>query len=258
MENEWQRKVRIHFPKVNRKVVILSTEDYVVSPSKSSSEDSFVTVDSQLHDSLERKLSSITGPTVSLAVEDEQLIEAFASDFEFINDYKLHPGIEEVDESFNGGCACNGICDPSRCSCLSQEGDPDDLIAPYGKAKEAPDLFVLTPDFLERSSMIYECTPYCGCDGGCWNRVVQHGRTVCLGIFHTGIEALVSFAEIHDESRNRLTCVTCPGLRSPDCVRAGQFIDCYLGEVITAEKAELRENSLGGRTYDCLVVTFQP
>jgi [histone H3]-lysine9 N-trimethyltransferase SUV39H len=37
------------------------------------------------------------------------------------------------------------------------------------------------------------------------------------------------------------------GLRSPDPIRAGQFIDCYLGEVITKEEAELREAAAGSQ-----------
>lgn len=35
--------------------------------------------------------------------------------------------------------------------------------------------------------------------------------------------------------------ITYAGLRSPDAIRAGQFIDCYLGEVVTREQADVRE-----------------
>lgn len=130
----------------------------------------------------------LDGPSVTLAGEDdERVLELFfARDFEFINAYKLHKGVTKVDESFNAGCDCGEVCNPERCSCLSQEEDSDDLILPYQRAKDAPDLLVLRPDFLERTAMIFECTPLCGCGEKCWNRVVQHGRSVRLEIFHTG------------------------------------------------------------------------
>lgn len=38
-----------------------------------------------------------------------------------------------------------------------------------------------------------------------------------------------------------------PGLRSPDHIKAGQFIDCYVGEVITREDADLREIEAGSK-----------
>lgn len=178
--------------------------------------------DLQLRSSLKRKLSLIKGPRVSLAAGDGKLLEGFASDVEFINQDKLHKNVHQVDESFNAGCACGDVCNPTRCGCLSQEVDSDDLIIPYQRAEDDPELWVLTPNFLKRTSMIFECTSRCGCDENCWNRVVQRGRTVRLEIFHTGNRGF--------------------GLRSPDRIRAGQFIDCYLGEVITEESADLRED----------------
>lgn len=174
------------FKKVNRRAISLLAEYPGIILSQSSPDKSSVAVCRQLRCSLERKLSSIAGPTVSLAVKNERLFDGFSSDFEFIHAYKLHKGVEKVDQSFNGGCACYGTCDPKRCSCLSQEIESDNLIIPYRRAEDTPNLLVLTPDFLKRTTMIYECTPQCGCDENCWNRVVQHGRTVRLEVFHTG------------------------------------------------------------------------
>lgn len=37
------------------------------------------------------------------------------------------------------------------------------------------------------------------------------------------------------------------GLRSPDHIKAGQFIDCYVGEVISKEDADLREAEAGSK-----------
>lgn len=35
------------------------------------------------------------------------------------------------------------------------------------------------------------------------------------------------------------------GIRSPDYIQAGRFIDCYLGEVITKAEADVREDAAG-------------
>lgn len=38
-----------------------------------------------------------------------------------------------------------------------------------------------------------------------------------------------------------------PGLRSPEPIYAGQFIDCYLGEVITEKEADVREDAAAAK-----------
>ena len=143
----------------------------------------------ELRKALRRKLSTLEGPRVTIAEDnDERLLELFVKDFEFINSYKLHEGVTGVEDSFNSGCDCGKVCDPKRCSCLTQAEDSDDLMIPYERAEARPDLMVLRQEFLtgRQSFMIYECTPLCGCTDKCWNRVVQHGRTMPLEIFHTG------------------------------------------------------------------------
>lgn len=144
------------------------------------------TVHQQLYRSLMRKLKNIDGPPVTLAPGDERMLSGFAANFEFVNEYKIREGVSRVPESFNAGCGCKSVCNPARCSCLSKEVDSDDNIIPYQGAPDDPALLVLTPDFLKRTSMIFECSSRCGCKGGCWNDVVQRGRTVRLEIFHTG------------------------------------------------------------------------
>ncbi|XHG06718.1 hypothetical protein AWENTII_009904 [Aspergillus wentii] len=178
-------------------------------------------VHAQLLDSLKRKLSLIEGPEVTLAPGDDSLLAGFAANFEFINTYKVRKGVSPVPESFNAGCACDGVCNPKHCTCLSEEINSDDKIMPYQQCEDDSRLLVLTPDFLKRTSMIYECSSRCNCNDRCWNHVVQRGRTVRFEIFHTGNRGF--------------------GLRSPDPIRAGQFIDCYLGEVLTKETADVRE-----------------
>ncbi|PYI12511.1 histone-lysine n-methyltransferase, suv9 [Aspergillus sclerotiicarbonarius CBS 121057] len=179
-------------------------------------------INAQLRQTLQRKLGKIRGPTVTFASGDEHLLAQFAANFEFVNAYKIRQGVTPVSEEFNAGCTCNGVCDPARCLCLSKEEETNDSMVPYKRAEDDARLLVLTPEFLKRKAMIYECSSRCGCDERCWNRVVQSGRTVRLEIFNTGNRGF--------------------GLRSPDRIRAGQFIDCYLGEAITKEVADVRED----------------
>ena len=75
-----------------------------------------------------------------------------------------------------------------------------------------------------RTSEITECNQLCGCGPACWNRVVQKGRTLPLDIFQT--------------SNN-----TGFGVRSSKPIARGQFIDVYLGEVITQSELEARESA---------------
>lgn len=155
------------------------------------------TVHQQLYRSFMRKLKTIEGPPVTLAPGDERMLSGFAANFEFVNEYKIREGVSRVPESFNAGCGCKSVCNPARCSCLSKEVDSDDNIIPYQGAPDDPALLVLTPDFLKRTSMIFECSSRCGCKGGCWNDVVQRGRTVRLEIFHTGNRGFGAFSYLH-------------------------------------------------------------
>ncbi|KAL4894034.1 hypothetical protein BDV59DRAFT_201344 [Aspergillus ambiguus] len=189
-------------------------------------------VNDQLRKTLQRKLSKLQGPPVTFASTDERALQRFAANFEFVNGYKLRNGVKPESAEFDGGCSCGPICDPDRCLCLDSDVDSDDedrydstapapKIVPYQRAPDSDDLVVLTPDFLKRTARIPECGAHCACDHHCWNRVVQRGRTVRLEIFDTLTRGF--------------------GLRSPDPIRAGQFIDCYRGEVVTKEVANVRE-----------------
>ncbi|KKK20030.1 hypothetical protein ARAM_007602 [Aspergillus rambellii] len=205
-------------------------------------------VSQQLCETLQRKLKSINGPTVSVAPGDEKQLALDTSDFEFINEYKLRKGVSPIDREFMAGCNCiNKFCDPARCGCLSVEETSDDLIIPYKRAKDDACFLVLSPDFMARTSMIYECNSLCGCDERCWNRVVQRGRTIRLEIFHTGNRGFGTSPpssspntkeNMRKKEPSRLIIL---GIRSPNPIRAGQFIDRYLGEVITRQAADIRE-----------------
>ncbi|KAF7139708.1 hypothetical protein CNMCM5793_007450 [Aspergillus hiratsukae] len=192
-----------------------------------------IPVQRQLLETLQRKLSNIRGPAVTFAPGEEGLLADFASNFEFVNAYIKRKGVSHIPAEFNFGCDCNTICDPARCSCLEKDDETKEIIVPYQRAQNNARLLVLTPEFLKRTDIIIECNSECKCDAQrCWNRVVQHGRTIRLEIFHTGNRGF--------------------GLRSPDWIRAGQFIDCYLGEVITKREADVREEvatSQHGHSY---------
>ncbi|KAL4947461.1 hypothetical protein BDW69DRAFT_190180 [Aspergillus filifer] len=177
--------------------------------------------------SLKAKLASISGPAVTVAKRDEQRLAEITSSFQFINKYKLRDGVSPIQKEFTAGCNCKVICDPARCACLTQEENSNQRIVPYRRAPNDPRLMVLSPDFMNRTSMIYECNELCGCTERCWNRVITHGRSIRLEIFHTGARGF--------------------GLRSPDPIRSGQFIDLYLGEVITLQKALQREKISSAR-----------
>ncbi|KAJ5516838.1 hypothetical protein N7527_008398 [Penicillium freii] len=185
----------------------------------------------KLRHTLDEKLKRINGPSVITAVESPQRLAKLADNFEFINGYQYRAGVERIpdDSDFNIGCACTetGGCDRFDCDCLSKEEDSEDRIVPYEICESNPRLIVVNKSFLKRKAIIYECNSRCGCGGKrCWNHVVQKGRTVRLEIFDTGSRGF--------------------GLRSPDLIHRGQFIDLYLGEVITKAEADERENLTDG------------
>lgn len=185
-----------------------------------------------------QSINSVSGSKeVTISVSDQKLA-TLSANFLFVNDYVIGNGVTPVDDEFNAGCDCRGHCDPETCDCLAQEEDSDKLIVPYQRKGNQ---LVLRPDFLERKSMIYECSYRCTCLGDCWNHVVQRGRQVRLEIFDTGDRGLGMFTSRSSPHLLLFTYTLDLGLRSPDPIIAGQFIDRYLGEVITKADADARE-----------------
>lgn len=117
--------------------------------------------------------------------------------------------------------------DPARYAKYIQERDSGDIIEyaglpkrfPYSNPKKGPK--VLQSFYREQRHPIYECNLNCTCGPGCKTRLVQKGRKVNLTIFKTA---------------NRGWGVYC----NNDLV-AGQFIDVYLGEILTNEETTRRE-----------------
>ncbi|KAK7698904.1 hypothetical protein SLS64_012115, partial [Diaporthe eres] len=84
---------------------------------------------------------------------------------------------------------------------------------------------LLRSSYLNSRAPIYECHEACRCPQEyCPNRVVERGRKVPLQIFRTA------------DNRGW-------GVRTMRELKRGQFVDCYLGEVITPEEAERRRHN---------------
>lgn len=120
---------------------------------------------------------------------------------------------------------CQGIC---SCATVQAKEAGKDLkiipgIRPY--KRNARGTIVLTQSILDLSSypVIYECTDKCSCGPSCTNKVVQKGRTLPLQIFETGRCGF--------------------GVKAMEDIAKGQFIDLYLGEVLTTGELQKRENA---------------
>ncbi|EMD00724.1 hypothetical protein BAUCODRAFT_100172 [Baudoinia panamericana UAMH 10762] len=185
--------------------------------------------------------------------------------FTFVDGFILRDGVYRPDASANVGCTkpCkpnmgqNVGCEyPRMCTCLEyaavdepklERSDPE-RYALYIHQKETEGYFVDTEGlpkrfpyqkpnadprvpsvllnfYLESRYPIYECNEYCACGPVCKSRVVQKGRRVPLVIFKT---------------RNRGWGVYCD-----EELAKGEFIDTYIGEVITNEEADRREAKAG-------------
>lgn len=159
--------------------------------------------------------------------------------FRFLEESVLGPGVEPAEEGFRGGCECADAedCMYNGCDCLAEMEDSDDSDVEKqdfanklnGRPKKKRFAYhsrgaktgILRSKILTSREPIYECHDGCACDKEtCPNRVVSRGRTVPLQIFRT-------------ENRGW-------GVRSHHSIQKGQFVDRYLGEVITSDEADRR------------------
>lgn len=153
--------------------------------------------------------------------------------FQFISNYVFSRRVQTRAQTPHPhrSCSCeNGICGPD-CSCLIAElmtrvGDVAHPlnIRTYQRHSQQSDLIVLSNALIEdttHTAKIFECGDFCRCSKHCINRVVQKGRTVPLQIFETGKYGF--------------------GVRSSVPIVRGQFIDIYLGEVLTEQEVSKRE-----------------
>ena len=177
-------------------------------------------------------------------VNDNQL----SGKFQFISDYIFRKDVVPLPSHTNRGCDCNGACHPDTCGCLTKTfKDPDpnnpekkierrcqtqtyDHTAMAGDSRLS-DIYIQRHlrKYDLRKTEITECNDLCGCGPDCWNRVVQKGRTLPFEIFQT--------------TKDKGFGVRCP----TSAIRKGQFLERYLGEVITATEQEDREQATNDR-----------
>lgn len=162
--------------KVDRSTAVLKIATLTPAPSKTT-----YAVTKQLVERLRSKLAAIKGPKVAVSPSDELALARATQNFQFVNEYQLREGVNMVEESYNSGCSCGKMCTPYSCLCVVD----NTKVVPYQPASDGSKVIVLTPQLLDKTSMIFECNPRCDCKGGCWNTVVQKSRTVRLEIFRT-------------------------------------------------------------------------
>ncbi|KAI1133563.1 SET domain-containing protein [Nemania abortiva] len=181
--------------------------------------------------------------------EDDTMIQP---DFRFMDRSIRADDIKPTKKEFLTGCECDedGDCQYNVCSCLQdvEDGSSDDDDDDDDENDDLPvepedldDIFIrytmrpkkafayhsqgsragyLRSKILTSRDPIYECHESCVCSPNCPNRVVEKGRKVPLQIFRT-------------ENRGW-------GVRSTVDIQKGQFIDKYMGEIITGQEADQR------------------
>ncbi|KAI9320388.1 hypothetical protein BX666DRAFT_1907472 [Dichotomocladium elegans] len=138
--------------------------------------------------------------------------EPFPTSFNYITSYVYSEAVSPPDPAFL-----------TRCECSSRNcGSCHDAGPAYSKDGTL---------IVERGTPIYECNSSCVCDIYCNNRTVQQGRNVPLQIFKTKGKGW--------------------GVRAMDDIQRGQFVEEYIGEVITEEEGEFR-----GSFYDKAGMTY--
>jgi histone-lysine N-methyltransferase SUV39H len=158
-------------------------------------------------------------------------------DFKFIDHTVIGKGVPVPEASFRTGCDCKDDedCMYNTCQCLDEmagSSDEDDDHQDGGSGgprtrkqrfayyASGPKAGLLRDRILHSREPIYECHDGCSCSKNCPNRVVERGRTVPLQIFRTPDRGW--------------------GVRCPVDIKKGQFVDRYLGEIITSEEADRR------------------
>lgn len=160
-------------------------------------------------------------------------------DFRFVDRSILGNGVELTKKEFLTGCECidGDDCQYNTCNCLQDveddSSDDDDNAAAdeksyRGKFRKRTYAYHthgakagrLRSKILASRDPIYECHESCVCPQDCPNRVVERGRKIPLQVFRT---------------TNRGW-----GVRSTVDIKKGQFVDKYMGEVITAREANGR------------------
>ncbi|KAI9158842.1 Histone-lysine N-methyltransferase, H3 lysine-9 specific dim-5 [Paramyrothecium foliicola] len=193
-----------------------------------------------------------THKTIPITIVNDHNDEVLPPRFRFIDDRVFGRGVKPAEDSFRSGCSCiyDEDCQFADCDCLAdleeeeeddarQDEDEDDFYAEdnlrarasaklgFNKRKKAYAYHThgakagrLRSKLHDSKIPLYECHQGCVCSKKCANRVVERGRTVPLQIFRTKERGW--------------------GVRSSEAIKKGQFVDRYLGEVITSAEADRR------------------
>lgn len=225
-------KLQPRAKKVKRRDVKLDWGDDVLAAIKPFRPDKLMHPKEQVKEITKSKVSSLTGPPITIVndIDDRGL----NGKFQFVSQYVIREGVKRQQAHLHGyincGSTCIGGCSPDTCACMQNDKMQIASGVPVPTYRQRRDgLIVLTEEFIKLSktedakSEIVECNNNCHCDEKCFNRVVQKGRTLPL--------------EIH------MTKFCGFGLRSPQDIVRGQFIDVYLGELITEATLDKRENA---------------
>ncbi|KAJ6445516.1 stress response protein (Ish1) [Purpureocillium lavendulum] len=183
--------------------------------------------------------SHLVAPVTVVNDVDDQILPR---GFRFIDKSVLGTGVTPADESFRSGCNCwdSASCQFAGCQCLAEldeDIDSDDGSSGNERPGTGGDLErkayayhthgakagLLRSKLYDSKIPLYECHQGCSCASDCPNRVVERGRTISLQIFRT-------------EDRGW-------GVRTQEALKKGQFVDRYLGEIITSVEADRRRDA---------------
>ncbi|KAI1377024.1 histone H3 methyltransferase DIM-5 [Hypoxylon crocopeplum] len=171
-------------------------------------------------------------PVTIVNTEDDTVLDPH---FRFTDSSILGISVEPTKNEFLTGCECaeGEDCEYSTCNCLQDveddSSDSDGADGSYGEAlrkkvyayhSHGTRAGHLRSKILTSRNPIYECHESCACPPDCPNRVVEKGRQIPLQVFRT---------------QNRGW-----GVRSTVDIKKGQFVDKYMGEIITAQEANNR------------------
>ncbi|KAJ4855834.1 SET domain-containing protein [Trichoderma breve] len=166
-----------------------------------------------------------TTPVTIVNAKDQAVIPP---NFRFIDRMVLGQGVEPAEDSFRSGCSCesDSECQYMGCLCLADLGEEEDSssnededIHANGANGDGPEAG-RKDKMLNSKEPLYECHAGCSCSKDCPNRVVERGRTIPLQIFRTDDRGW--------------------GVRTQVAIKKGQFVDRYLGEIITSAEADRR------------------
>ncbi|AEO55063.1 hypothetical protein MYCTH_2086155 [Thermothelomyces thermophilus ATCC 42464] len=177
--------------------------------------------------------SFATHKTIPITIVNDEDDEVLNPNFRFIDHSVIADDVPVAEDSFRTGCDCadDEDCMYNTCQCLDEmapdsDEDENDGSATRPRRKRfayyssGPKAGLLRSRILMSREPIYECHEGCSCSLNCPNRVVERGRTVPLQIFRTPDRGW--------------------GVRCPVDIKEGQFVDKYLGEIISSREADRR------------------